>query len=61
MFAKSGLPLGTPEHPADVREPEAAPRGIRVEVDVIYMKMMGAVTAAPVERLFCRDMAPKTI
>ena len=37
------------QHPADVREPEAAPRRVRVAIHVVDVQVMGAVTAAPGE------------
>ena len=38
------------QHPADVREPEAAPRRVRILVVVVDMQVMYAMTAAPHER-----------
>ena len=37
------------QHPADVREPEAAPRRIRIPVLIIDVQVMGAVPARPGE------------
>ncbi len=38
------------QHPADVRKPETAFDGIRIEVDVVDVQMMRAMAAAPDER-----------